>query len=151
LPKVRLLLRLAPQAVDRPDSTPEVAYAASLHPWPGNDEAERADVESDEKSAEHKAELAWIIQITPTVVGSQEDGLKVAYSASIHPFVGAKDANQPSSPEPTGASPRPRCHHQIESSAAKAAAAAVRASNASQRYEKLLELIQALQTGDDRG
>ena len=155
LPEVKLLLRLAPHARQLPDSASEVAYAASLHPWPGDDETSPtpngAHAENGEQTEEHHAEIAWIVRITPTVVGPQETGLKVAYSASIHPLAVGTDEKQPSAQGPTQASARSPWSHHLESSAAKAAARAVRAGDASRRYEKLLELIQALQTGDDRG
>ena len=151
LPEVKLLLRLAPHAPKPPESTSEFAYAASLHPWPGDQGPEKASAESGRRSKEHDAELAWIIRITPTVVEAQETGLKVAYSASIHPFAVGTDEKQPSAHEPSQAPPRPPWNHHVESSAAKAAARAVRESDASQRYERLLELIHALQTGNERG
>lgn len=155
LPDVKLLLRLEPQASQAPDSASGVAYAASLHPWPGGDESKRTDAQSDERTEGREdgavPEMAWIIRITPTVVDVLETGLKVAYSASIHPFTVGADVGQPSTQGPTRSSASSPWDHHVESSAAQAAARAVRASDAGQRYEKLLELIDALQTGDEGG
>jgi hypothetical protein len=155
LPEVKLLLQLVPHSAQQPDSPSNIAYAASLHPWPGDHNSKTADAESGERTDIHNDPalpgIAWIIRITPTVLDAQEDGLKVAYAASIHPLgVGAEQQQQPTEGA-TRALAGSVWNHQVESSAAKAAARAVRASDASQRYEKLLELIQALQTGDDRG
>jgi len=155
LPEVKLLLQLVPHSAQQRDSTSSVAYAASLHPWPGDHDSKRADAESGEHTGKHNDPalpgVAWIIRITPTVLDAQENGLKVAYSASIHPFGVGTEEEQPPTQEATQALAGSPWNHQIESSAAKVAARAVRASDASRRYEKLLELIHALQTGDDRG
>jgi hypothetical protein len=155
LPEVKLLLRLEPQATQAPDSASQVAYAASLHPWPGDYQPTGAGAEGGEHSAPHDdakpPPMAWIVRITPTVVDSQETGLTVAYSASIHPFVPGMDERQlwdQGPAQPAASSP---WNHHLESSAAKAAARAVREADAGQRYQKLLELIQALQTGDQGG
>ncbi len=143
LPEVKLLLRLAPQATQQPDAASKVSYAASLHPWPG---------EQDEvHSYGTTSEMAWVIHITPTVLDAQETGLKVAYSASIQPLAAGADGAPPSAREPPRALPNSPWNHHLESSAAKAAAQAVRACDPSRRYEKLLELIDALQTGDGCG
>ena len=155
LPEVRLLLRLVPRATQPPGSGSRIAYAASLRPWPGDHEPKGTDVGSGEQAEEQNAgtlpEIAWIVRITPTVVGSQEAGLTVAYSASIHPLGVGTDRIDASAQKPTPALASPPWNHHIESSAAKDAARAVRASDASGRYEKLRDLIHALQTGDDRG
>ena len=155
LPEVKLLLRLEPQASQAPDSASGVAYAASLHPWPGDDESKRTDAQSDERTEGHEdgapPKMAWMVRITPTVVEVLETGLKVAYSAAIHPFTADADVKQPSAQGPTRPSARSPWDHHVESTAAQAAARAVRASGAGQRYEKLLELIHALQTGDEGG
>ncbi|MBN2562713.1 MAG: hypothetical protein JXQ75_17445 [Phycisphaerae bacterium] len=156
LPEVNLLLRLDPRATQRPGSALDVAYAATLAPWPGGDhERKTTDAENGEQTEQHSNDtppkIAWIIRITPTVVDSLETGLKVAYHASIRPFAVGADGKQPSAKGPTQASATSPWRHDVESSAAKAAAQAVRASDAGRRYEKLLELIRVLQAGDDRG
>ncbi len=154
LPEVKLLLRLAPHAAQLPDSKSRVAYTASLHPWPHDRAPKSTDAESDEQSAGHDdgppPEIAWIVRIKPTVIDAQETGLKVAYTASIHPLDADTGEEQPSAPGPTPAVASPPWNHHIESSAAQAAARAVLESDARQRYEKLLGLIHALQTGDER-
>ena len=53
--------------------------------------------------------------------------------------------------ESTQALGNPPWNHHVESSAAKTAARAVQAAEPDRRYEKLLELVDALQTGDARG
>ncbi len=155
LPEVKLLLQLVAHPAQQPDSPSNVAYAASLHPWPADHDSKRSDAESREHSGRRSdpalPEVTWIIRITPTVVDAQEAGLKVAYLASIHPFAAGTEEEQPSTQGPTQALAGSPWNHRTESAAAKAAARAVRASDASRRYEKLLELIHALQTGDDRG
>lgn len=143
LPEVKLVLRLAPHTPQPSEPASRAAYEASLHPW--------LDEYADEESNDTPPRLAWIVRITPTVVDSRETGLTVAYSASIHPFVVRTGHRDSSAQEPTQALASPPWNHHIESSAAKDAARAVRASDASERYEKLLDLIHALQTGDDRG
>lgn len=155
LPQVKLLLRLVPQATQTPDSASRVAYAASLHSWPRDEESPTIGAESGGQTAGDAADLTprieWVVCITPTVVDSQESGLKVAYAASIQPLAVGTNAPQPSIRKPSQALGSPPWNHQVESSAARAAARAVRASEANGRYEKLLELIHALQTGDERG
>ena len=155
LPQVKLLLRLVPQATQPPGSASSVAYAASLHPWPGHERSKTIDAENGGQTAGDIAgmtpRIEWLVRITPTVIGSQETGLKVAYSATIQPLAVGADEAPLATQGPTPAVGRPPWNHHIESSAARSAARAVRESEASVRYEKLLELIHALQTGDERG
>ncbi len=171
LPEVNLLLRLDPRVTHAPDSAPSVGYAASLSPWPGEHERKPPDEEGREQAAEQSNDappgVSWIIRITPTVVDSVTDalpcgsrlnkassvtaGLKVAYHASIHPNPSQTSEEPPSAERPTAASATSPWIHHVESAAAKAAAQAVRASDADGRYDKLLDLIDALQTGDERG
>lgn len=143
LPEVKLVLRLAPHTPQPAEATPQAAYEASLQPWL----AEHATGQCGAAPAG----LAWLVRITPTVVDSQEAGLTVAYSASIHPLAAGAGDSGPLNQQPARAPASPPWNHHIESSAAKEAALAVRASDARGRYEKLLDLIHALQTGDDRG
>ena len=136
LPDVVLLLCLEPQTAQLPDSTAKVVYAASLHPWSG-----------DVSSPPVDAELTWLVRITPTVIEAQQAGLKVAYAASIQPFTGGAGEHVQPSSGPASAPAMTPWRHNLESPAAKAAAQAVLASEAPNRYQKLLELIRALQTG----
>jgi hypothetical protein len=155
LPEVKLLLRLTPHATQQPDGASKVSYAASLHPWPGDREPKGTDPGSGEQAEGHSdgtpPEMAWVIHIVPTVLDAQETGLKVAYSASIQPLAVGTDGTQPPAREPPRALANSPWNHHLESSAAKAAAQAVRACAPSRRYEKLLELVDALQAGDGRG
>ncbi|HUU84898.1 MAG TPA: hypothetical protein VM243_15470 [Phycisphaerae bacterium] len=155
LPEVKLLLRLAPHAVQQPDSLSEVAYAASLHPWPGDQEPKGAATDganqSEGENTAAQSEIAWVIRISPTVVEAQEAGLKVSYVASIHPLAAGEEEEQPSAQAPVRTLTNAPWNHHTESSAAKAAANAVLAGDPSERYQKLLDLIQAVQTGDHRG
>ena len=150
LADVKLVLRLAPQASE--EGT--VSYAASLHPWTA-DAKPTPDSETDEHAAvaadTAPGEVAWIIRVVPTVVESREDGLAVSYSASIQPLSsGPGDDGESDSPMTSATAGAPWNHH-IESSAAKDAAKAVAAAEPDQRYRKLLELVHALQTGDEGG
>ncbi len=155
LPEVNLLLRLDPRVTQAPDSAPSVGYAASLMPWSGDHERKPTDAESTEQAEDHgdgtPPGVSWIIRITPTVVDSTEAGLKVAYHAAIHPDSANAGEEQSSVEWPTTTSAMSPWLHHVESAAAKAAAQAVRASDPDGRYEKLLELISTLQTGDERG
>ncbi len=144
LPDITLLLRLVPHRGQRPGSEGQVAYKASLHPWPGDQADGQAQGEPPSDAAQ---QLAWVLRIRPTVVGVETSGMRVTYTASIQPFAGG---TEPPDPDPTRAAPTSPWNHHIESSAARAAAEAVRTSDSTGRYEKLLELIQALQAGDDR-
>ncbi len=138
LPEVKLLLRLTPQSAQLPDSTAQVRYAATLSAWPGDEEAIDA--------VGGATDVAWVIRITPTVLEQREGGLNVAYSAAIQPLAVHSAESPPSSQEGAG-SP---WNHQVESEAAVIAAQAVRASDADGRYACLLDLIRALQRGDER-
>ncbi len=154
LPEVKLLLRLVPQVARSPDSEPNVSYAASLHPWPCDDELKTgADIgEQAEGRADPAAgEVTWIIRLAPRVVDARETGMAVAYSASIHPLITDPARNCLSVREPNQELASPPWNHHVESSAAKTAARAVQAADPGQRYRKLLELVHALQTGDDGG
>ncbi len=155
LAAVKLLLRLAPQGKQEPDSTSAVAYAATLEPWPGDDQLQAAEAtsaaEAGQAGQSPPPEVAWIIRIQPTVLESQAAGLKVAYSASILPLTGSTENASSPTPDAGPTSAASPWHHHTESAAAQAAAGAVRASDAEGRYEKLLDLIHALQTGDERG
>jgi hypothetical protein len=148
---VNLLLRLAPQTTETPDSATGVSYAASLHPWPGEENSEsEADQAKQTESIDDAAPeaLEWIIRIAPKVIGSEEAGLTVAYSASMHPLPRDVDGNRPQPPEPVRAPTGSPWNHHVESAAAKTAAQAVKTASAKERYAKLLELAHALQTGD---
>ncbi len=154
LPEVKLLLRLAPQLVETPKSGPQVAYAASLHPWPADDKpvsgfdtAEQAD--SDVEAAGQ--ELTWVIRMVPTVVGVGETQMEVSYSASIDRLMtdpGESQVPGGKAKQDSGGAP---WNHHVESVAAKTAAQSVRAADPDQRYAKLLDLVHALQTGDGGG
>ena len=153
--EVKLLLRLTPYVAQDAESGARISYEASLQPWPGGQEANSNDPQPDHET-EHDdqgppAEIKWMVRITPNVVGSEEAGLMVSYAASIHPLAERIEEQRPSTLGPAPKSARPPWYHHADSSAAKAAARAVRASAPSRRYEKLLELIHAIQTGDDRG
>lgn len=152
LPEVQLLLRLVPHAAQSPDSEPKVSYAASLHPWPCDDEL-KTGADIDEQLEGHADAavrgVTWIIRIAPSVVESRETGMVVAYSASIHPLMTDPDQTRLSVREPTQELASPPWNHHVESAAAKTAARAVQAADPGQRYRKLLELVHALQTGDD--
>jgi len=148
LPEVKLLLRLVPQAVPSPGSNPKVSYAASLHPWPADDEPEGGpnSAAPTENGAE-AAEVRWLIRIAPEVVESRNTGLAVAYSASIHPVTAEVDETDPADKAaPLEAAGSPWNHH-LDSPAARAAAKAVQSADPSQRYAELLKLVHALQTG----
>lgn len=147
LAEVKLLLRLVPQVVGSPGSEPKVSYAASLHPWPVDDEPEGGAAPTENGAEAEAAEVRWLIRIAPEVVESRDTGLAVAYSASIHPVTAEVNQTGPADraapPETTGL---PWKHH-VDSPAVRSAAQAVQAADASQRYAKLLELVHALQTG----
>ena len=142
----------SPQA---PNSEAKVAYAASLHRWPGVSEAARSDVQSSAppgtSDGGRDPGIKWIIRIKPTVLAAREEGLEAAYSAAIQPYAAGADEAGPLERVPAPGTASAPWNHQVESSAAKDATRAVRASDANGRYEKLLELIGALQTGDERG
>ena len=150
LPEVKLLLRLIPQAVPSPGPDPKVSYAASLHPWPTDNEPEggpNSAAPTDNGTETAAAEIRWLIRIAPEVVESRDTGLAVAYSASIHPVTAESDETGPAYREsPPKATDSPWNHH-LDSPAARTAAKAVLAADPSQRYAKLLELAHALQTG----
>ncbi len=138
LPEVKLLLRLTPQSAQLPDSTSKVTYAATLSAWPGDQEAKVATGEP--------SDVAWVIRIKPTVLERRDEGLNVAYAAAIQPL--AVDlAGSSLTAQEKGASP---WNHQVESDAAKMAAQAVLASGADGRYARLLDLVHALQPGNER-
>lgn len=134
LPEVKLLLRLTPRGEQLPGGASKISYAATLSPWPGDSQVE-------ENAAD---QVAWVVRITPTALGWQETGLNVAYSAAIQPLAVASTPQT----EATAGSP---WNHQVDSDAAKAAAQAVRKSDADGRYERLLDLINALQPEAERG
>ncbi|MCP4247311.1 MAG: hypothetical protein GY778_09715, partial [bacterium] len=145
LPDVKLVLRLAPQVVEGPGSEAKVAYGASLLPWPLNDA-------SGEQPDNHgQAGLSWLVQLSPMVVDAEEAGVRVAYSASIRPLMEGAEKHQPPTPPQTASKPEGTWTHDLESPAVKAAAQAVRSCDAGQRYDKLLELIEAVQVGGHRG
>lgn len=147
LADVKLVLRLAPQA-----SEGAVSYAASLHPWTVNAEP---DSETDEQTTDAagttSGEVAWIIRIVPSVVEFREADMAVSYSASIQPLVTNPAGDCESDRAPANVLASPPWNHHVESSAAKDAAKAVAAAKPDQRYGKLLELVHALQTGDEGG
>jgi len=140
LPEVRLLLRLIPHVSQNSAPGSQLAYEASLHPWSG-------DLAPDAADGKPPA-IEWIIRITPAVRDAQEAGLSVSYSASIQPFAVGAGKSPALAPESSQARSSSPWNHYVASNAAKTAAQAVRASDASERYEKLLDLINALQTGD---
>ena len=146
LPEVKLLLRLTPFVAQGPQSGSIVSYEASLHSWP-DDRGQKNEPDGDGPPTE----MRWMVRVVPTTVGSQKNGLVVSYSASIHPVAADADGVPPSAEAPASTPASPPWNHHVESSAARAAARAVRACDADQRYERLLELIHALQTGDERG
>lgn len=154
LPEVTLLLRLVPQVAPSSDSQPNVSYAASLHPWPCDEERitgpETAEGTED-RAGVAAEEVRWIIRIAPQVVASQDAGLTVAYAASIHPVTTDTDEARPPVVEPAPELASPPWNHHVESSAAKAAAEAVQNADPGKRFEKLLDLVHALQTGDEDG
>ncbi|UCE58732.1 MAG: hypothetical protein JSU63_14965 [Phycisphaerales bacterium] len=154
LPEVKLLLHLAPQLVEQSESGPQVAYTASLQPWPGDDEPKRdldtpEQAQCDDRTAGH--ELTWVIRMTPVVVGTSETQLEVSYSVSIDRLT--SDPSHTSTPEckPERDIAGAPWNHHVDSDAARAAARSVRATDPKQRYAKLLELVHALQTGDIGG
>jgi hypothetical protein len=154
LPEVKLLLRLVPQASSSPDSGPDISYAVSLHAWPGDDDRTTGSDTANRTETGvggDVGEVSWLIRIAPTVVESQAAGLRVAYFASIHPLMTDPDRTRRSARERTGELASPPWNHHVGSSAAKTAARAVHAADPSQRYHKLLDLVHALQTGDDGG
>ena len=152
LPEVKFLLRLIPQAVPSPGSDPKVSYAASLHPWPADDEPKGgSNSAAPTENGAEAAEVRWLIRIAPEVVESRDTGLAVAYSASIHPVTAEVDETGPADrAAPPEAAGSPWNHH-LDSPAARAAAKAVQSADPSQRYAKLLELVNALQTGGHDG
>jgi hypothetical protein len=147
LPEVTLLLRLAPQTVETPGSPATVSYAASLHPWSGESDADNPK-ETETTGEAGPEELEWIIRIAPKVIGSEEAGLTVAYSAAMHPLPRDGDRDHAEAAEPARAPSASPWYHHVESAAAKRAAQAVMAAGPKERYGKLLELAHALQTGD---
>ncbi|MCK4659218.1 MAG: hypothetical protein KAV82_06810 [Phycisphaerae bacterium] len=155
LPEVKLLLRLAPHTPQPSEPGSQMTYEASLRPWPGDLTSKGTDAEGgrpiEEPDDGMPPAIEWMIRVTPTVVDSQEAGLKVSYSASIHPFTVGPDRIHASAQEATQALASPPWNHHIASSAAKTAAKAVRVCGAGERYEKLLDLIHDLQTGDASG
>jgi len=155
LPEVKLLLRLTPFVAQDPQSGPKISYEASLHPWPDDRDPTSGDARRGQKNEPDSdgppTEIRWMVRVVPTTVGSHKSGLVVSYSASIHPVAADADEVRPSAEAPTSKPASPPWNHHVESSAARAAARAVRACDTGQRYERLLELIHALQTGDERG
>lgn len=150
LPDVKLVLRLAPQA----SKEGAVSYAASLQPWTADAKPTtdpETDVQAPRAAGAVPGEVAWIIRVVPTVVEAREDGLAVSYSASIQPFSSGPADDGESDPPMTPATAGAPWNHHVESSAAKDAAKAVAAAEPDQRYGKLLELVHALQAGDDGG
>ena len=111
---------------------------------------DQALIQRREASSAH-LDVAWTIQVVPTVVKSGEDGLTVSYSASIQPFLSGS-ANDGETDQPmTAATAGAPWNHHLESSSAKDATKAVADAEPDQRYQKLLELVHALQTGDEGG
>ena len=92
-----------------------------------------------------------MIRIVPRVVNAADAGLQVAYSASVHTVTGGHEPTPPPAIGPTVELPASPWNHHVESSAAQAAARAVRAAEPDRRYAKLLELVQAVQRGDESG
>ena len=155
LPPVELLLRLAPQTTQSADGMPQVSYAASLHPWPLPEDAKQNEVEQGTNGESPRtyaaSELAWLIRMTPTVMGSEAAGLRVAYSAAMHPVDLSTAHSQSASDRMVPPALRSPWRHDVESSAVKTAAQEVLASPKDARCEKLRALIAAMQAGDDRG
>ncbi|MBL7223157.1 MAG: hypothetical protein ISS72_04830, partial [Candidatus Brocadiae bacterium] len=134
LPEVKLLLRLTPFVAQDPQSGTKVSYEASLHPWPDDGDPKSGDARRGQKTEPDgdcpPTEIKWMVRVVPTIVGSQESGLVVSYSASIHPVAEDADDVRPSAEAPT---PKPASSpwtHHVESSAARAAARAGRACDA---------------------
>jgi len=155
LPPVELLLRLTPHTTQSTDGVPQLSYAASLHPWPLHEDGEpkeggqRTDGESSLQAA--PSEIAWLIRITPAVIGPEASGLRVAYSAAIFPVDLTTAHSQPTSYEMVPPVLRSPWRHDVDSPAVKTAAQEVLASPKDKRHQKLLALIGAMQPGDDRG
>jgi hypothetical protein len=159
LPEVKLLLRLVPRAAQSPAAGSPVAYEASLHPWPRDRDSQPAETGSGGASAEGPEKggtsaIEWMIRITPTVVNTRESSMNVSCAASIESLTAESETANSSPGDPSqvsGAALGAPWNHHVESRAAKAAAKAVRECAAGERYEKLLDLIRAMQSGDADG
>ncbi len=155
LPDVKLVLRLAPHAVPEQGSSTKVAYEASLLPWTPDDASAKSQAPADPPGeipdSDGAPELSWLVRISPTVVDAEEAGVRVAYSASIRPLVEGAGLNQPPPPAQTPSEPGRTWRHDLESPAVQAAAQAVRLCDTGTRYEKLLELIEAVRPEGRRG
>ena len=151
LPTVELLLRLQPQVSHTAESGVRVAYAASLHSWPEPESTPGVDSKDEQQKDAALAELTWLVRITPTILESGDAGSHVAYSASVLPIDLQTGVTSPVSQASSAGTVRSPWGHHVESQAAKDAAQAVRACEPGQRYDRLLDLVGALQTGDHRG
>ncbi len=151
LPEVKILLRLTPFVATDAASNSKLSYEASLHPWPHNPAPNVGNAPPDPEPAPADAPPAvqWMIRIAPTVVATHEAGTEVSYSASIHPFTAESGEPQPSPQHPIAQPANPPWNHHTESAAARVAARNVRQCDPTERYENLLDLIRALQTGDE--
>ncbi len=152
LPEIKLMLRLVPYTSQSPGTESGVSYAASLQPWPGDDKPSPSPgigEQSDDQAGAAFPAVSWIIRIGPTVLESGEAGTTVAYSASIHPLIDDPSRSSVSRRPPARELASPPWNHHVESSAAKTAAQDVQTAAPDQRFGKLLELIHALQAGDE--
>lgn len=130
LPLVDLTLRLTPFVSDSEGGRPTYRFAASLHPWPINDQPRE-----DTKHA-----VDFHIHIVPTIISPPGTAPQVSYAAAI-------GGHAPSGLETTAPSAVLRRYFGQSQAAERAAAAAMQAKPM-ERQAKLYELVHALRTGD---
>lgn len=118
-----LMIRLVPQAWQDEAGQLQLAYQASVHPWP---------------SETPPGAVSFLMRVAPRAVHAGGGQVRLTYSASIQPAPRgeAPPAAPPSEDSPWG--------HRVDDAAARAAAEAVKAAPPEERYDRLLDLISAI-------
>ncbi len=146
LPESRLALRLVPYVQQTEDSTDEspaviVNYAGHLDPLPaGSDVHDLPDVPVAATDGEQLPPLSVVVGVQPTVWTDDSGNRQITFSVS------ARLPQETAMQQADGSagmrlSPWP---HDVDSSTVSAAAAQVHDADASERYQRLLELIDVM-------
>jgi len=127
LKEAQLVVRLKPYAHHDEQGSIQLTYAASLHPWP----APQAE----------PGMLSFLLRVTPRAVLAKDGQLNISYAAMIQP---APEPGADLPPPGRAAAPSSSPNLPVDSPEALRAAEAVRAASPGDRYQRLLELIEAM-------
>jgi len=147
LPDTLLALTVVPCALDEDGQFKGISYAVSVNPMPASGDPASLPLDAAELPGQPLAPLYAVIQLSAVLSQDPAGAPQVGLWAS---FRQSSNVSPPPPPETAGDPTAPPFGTRLDSAAVESAVAAVRHASRDERYDKLVDLLRAVRSGDVR-